>query len=310
MDWPEIAIVILNWNQAQETLQCLSSVRSLVYPSYRVLVIDNGSWDGSGKRIVQECPWIELIRNERNVGFAEGCNVGIRKILERPTPYLLFLNNDSRIDPSCLTYLVEAMGKDSGVGIFGAVNYLPEMPEVPSTCGHQFTWWNGRLKGLLPPKTLSSLLFEVQSISGSCFLVRREVFEKVGLFDPRFFIYYEETDLCLKAARAGFKVMVHRDAKVWHQGGHTFGRKTPAEYYLFTRNHALCLMRHCPKIFLPSAWVIYLVKVFFRYLLLIGRGRFQEASAVKTGLWDYGTGRFGEGRLATFSPKRFGAVDA
>ena len=309
MDWPEVAIVLLNWNQAEETLQCLSSVRSSVYPNYRVLLVDNGSRDGSCERILKECPCVEMVRSDRNVGFAQGCNIGIQKILEKSTPYLLFLNNDARIDSHCLTYLVEEIGRDPKRGILGAVNYDPKTPEVPWTCGHQFIWWSGRLEGLLPPKNQRPPVFDIQSVSGSCFLVRRELFETIGLFDSRFFIYYEETDLCLKAARAGFKVMVHRDAKVWHEGGHTFGRGSAVEYYLFTRNHALCLMRHCPKIFLPSAWVIYLLKVLFRYLLLIGKGRFREASAVLAGVWDCWVGRFGEGRLSAFSGKRPRASD-
>ena len=303
MNHPEITIVTLNWNQAEETLQCLSSATLLQYPNYRVLVVDNGSSDGSDRRIQKECPWVTLIRNDKNLGFAEGCNVGIRKALEAQTPYLLFLNNDAKMDSHCLTYLVEGIEKDSKRGIVGAINYLPEMPDVPWTCGHRFIWWRGALKRILPPQGLSSSVFEIQSVSGSCFLVRRELFEAIGLFDPRFFIYYEETDFCLRAAKAGFKVLVHRDARVWHKGSNTFGQRSAAEYYLFARNHALCLVRHCPGGLLPSALLLYFLKLCYQSLLLLATGRLKEVSAVWAGLLDFGMRRFGEGRLARFSSK-------
>lgn len=309
MSLPEVAIVILNWNQAEETVECLTSVKSLAYSNYRVVVVDNGSRDGSPVRILEQCPWVELIRNKRNVGFAEGCNTALRKLLESQTPYFLFLNNDAKIDSRCLTLLVDEMERKPEVGIVGAVNYSLTKPDLPWTCGHRFIWWSGTLERLLPPKEWKEPLFNIQSVSGSCFLVRRELFKKIGLFDERFFIYYEETDFCLKAKRAGFGVMVHREASVWHEGSHTFGRRSAVEYYLFTRNHALCLMRHCPKGFLPSASVIYGLKTFLRCLLLIGRGQFREASAVSAGVWDACVGRFGEGRLAAFSQKGIGASD-
>ncbi len=302
MKQPEAAIIILNWNQAEETLRCLEAVGKLSYPNHRVLVVDNGSRDESVRKIREAHPDLEVVANEKNLGFAAGCNRGIQKAMEHATPYFMFLNNDTRIDPECLTHLVSALEADSRRGIVGAVNYEWDAPECVLSVGQRFVWWRGALERLFLPPDRGERVFNVQSVSGSCFLVRRELFERVGLLDERFFIYYEETDFCLRALRAGYAVTVHRQARVRHRGANTFGSRTPAEYYLFTRNHTFCLLRHCPKVFLPNALLFHGLKLIYQCIRLVLRGEFREAKAIGGGLWDVWKGRFGEGRLSRYLP--------
>jgi GT2 family glycosyltransferase len=119
MLWPEVAIVILNWNNAPDTIACLESVAHLDYPNTRILVVDNGSTDGSADRIRQAHPSIPVLETGQNLGYAEGNNVGIAVALEQKAPYICILNNDIALRPDFLTQLVAEAEADTSIGIVG-----------------------------------------------------------------------------------------------------------------------------------------------------------------------------------------------
>ncbi|NQT22324.1 MAG: glycosyltransferase family 2 protein, partial [Candidatus Omnitrophica bacterium] len=123
MSEPRTSIVILNWNQKDDTAKCLKSLEKLLYKNYGIIVVDNGSKDGSPDFLKNNFSNITLIKNEENLGFAEGSNIGIRHALSVGTDYVLLLNNDLVVQEDFLGILVEAAEKDSKIGILGAVNY-------------------------------------------------------------------------------------------------------------------------------------------------------------------------------------------
>lgn len=152
-----------------------------------------------------------------------GCNRGAKAALENGSEVLLFLNNDARVSPSDLERLAETV--ESGrYGVAGGVNYQPSMPEKVFSAGQRFLWLICRIQRVssLPPSDAPQ---QVPIVIGSCFAIHRRVFEKIGFLDERFFIYYEEADLCLRAKEGGFGVAYHPQVKVLHEGGATFGQK-------------------------------------------------------------------------------------
>ncbi|MCM8782282.1 MAG: glycosyltransferase family 2 protein [Candidatus Omnitrophica bacterium] len=292
---PLVDIVILNLNQERDTIECIESLKNMHYKNYRILLIDNGSTDGSGVRVKERFKDIEFLRSEENLGFAWGCNLGIKYFLKDGlADYVLLLNNDTKVSEDLLDALLEVGEADKRIGIVGAVNFYYSHPERIHLAGHKFIWWLG-IQGVL--EKISSKSKEVQGVSGCCMLIKKEVIEKIGFLDERFFSYYEDTDFCLRAKRRGFKVVVARDAKVWHKITKMFGAKTPQTYYIYTRNQPLFMLKNCPIVFLPNYFMVYFLKVFIRIIYFYIVGKRDVAIKILNGFVDFFQCKFGKGRL-------------
>jgi GT2 family glycosyltransferase len=247
---PVVWVLVLNWNRPQDTVACVSSLRQLDYPAYRILVVDNGSTDDSVE-ILQRLPDIDLLLNERNLGFAAGNNRGIEYALEQGADFVLLLNNDTTVSPSLVSELLEVAETDSRIGIVGPVIYYADRPSEVWFAGMRFR--HGLYvvrRGLHLSAPLASME-EVDFVSGCGMLVRRETWERVGLFDPRFFMYYEDLDLCIRAKKAGYRIVCATQAQMWHAlSASTGGADSPKKQYyqvkstfLFTQKHTRGLQR-------------------------------------------------------------------
>ncbi len=126
---PRVCIVTLNWRGIEDTLGCLESLRQLAYPNFQVVVVDNGSGDDSVVRIADRYPEVDLVETGANLGFAGGCNVGIRRALERGADYLWLLNSDTWVDADALTAMVELAERDPALGAVGSVICDQAVPE-------------------------------------------------------------------------------------------------------------------------------------------------------------------------------------
>jgi GT2 family glycosyltransferase len=210
MSPPPVAVVVVNWNGLEDTQRCLDSLGRLDYPAIGVIVVDNGSTDGSAARLAA-IAGVELVRSDRNLGFAGGANLGIRRGLAAGAAYVWLLNNDTEVEPGTLSALVEEAEVDPRIGIVGGV--LPE-----AWGGGRINQWTGVVRPVTDPGERPDY------IAGTCMLVRREVFERIGLFDEAFFFYYEDADLCRRARAAGWQLAVAPDARVEHEGGASVNR--------------------------------------------------------------------------------------
>ena len=207
MTKPQVTAVVVNWNGFDDTRRCLEALQRLDYPKISVVLVDNGSTE----RIPTEFPGVELIRSDHNRGFAGGANLGIRRALEGSAAYIWLLNNDTEVAPETLSALVATAEADPRVGVVGGV--LPE-----AWGGGRIDPWTGVSKPSTGPRD------RLDYITGACMLVRRAVFEEVGLLDEAYFFYYEDADLCLRARAAGWRLAVAPDARVAHRGGASVNR--------------------------------------------------------------------------------------
>jgi hypothetical protein len=238
---PKIAVVILNWNGLKDTLECLNSFRTIVYPSYSILVIDNGSTGNDAEIIKEEFgDSVCLIKEEKNLGFAGGCNVGIRWALSTGANYVLLLNNDTVVDSNFLVELANVAQNDKQIGIVGPKVYQYEQPNRIATAGGKVNLWTGSTP-LIGAREIDAGKFdcirEVDFVSGCALLIKEETIRKIGLLDEKYFAYYEETDWCTKAKKACFKVVYVPKAKIWHKNPKT--RTSEFTMYLMTRNRFL-----------------------------------------------------------------------
>jgi GT2 family glycosyltransferase len=245
---PRIAVLVLNWNGRDDTLQCLASLSKLEYPNFEVIVVDNGSIDDSVQAIRQSFPSLLLIENGANLGYAEGNNAGMRVALERGADFILLLNNDTVVDPDLLKELAAAAALRPDAGVFGAKIYHYSERERVWYAGAR---WNRELlcfelvnSEAAYGDTLATLP-DTDYACGCALFVRREVLLQVGLLDPQFFLTYEETDLCYRARASGFSVVYVPRAIVWHKISASFGgNESPLVNYFMARNYLLWAERH------------------------------------------------------------------
>jgi GT2 family glycosyltransferase len=246
---PHVVVVILNWNGKQDTLECLESVRKIDYPDFEIVVIDNGSADDSVPAIKARFPGISVIETGENLGYAGGNNVGMRYAIQQGADYVLLLNNDTVVDRSLLVALTRAAKSTGGDAILAAQIYFHAEPEriwyagarvVPETA----TTYHEGYRSLASSASCPELV-ETGYASGCAFFIGTPLLSRVGLFDERFFLLYEETDLCSRARDLGVKSYVVPAAKVWHKVSASFGgMESPTYMYFHFRNRLLWAEKH------------------------------------------------------------------
>lgn len=245
---PEIFIVILNWNGKSDTLMCLNSLKSLQYYHYKIIVVDNGSTDGSVSEIETSFPYLFIIETGQNLGYAEGNNVGIRYAIEHDADYILLLNNDTTVAPDLLDQLVLDAIQNPDVGILGATLFYMDRPENIWFAGAK---WNERSLVFENPyqdqKQPDCVDTTTDYACGAALFFSADVAKAIGLLDPRFFLVFEESDWCFRAKRAGYSCKIVPNAHVWHKVGASFdGENSPLREYFDFRNRLLWAEKNLP----------------------------------------------------------------
>lgn len=240
MHSPKIEIVIVNWNGKNDTLECLNSVRSIEYPNFNVVLVDNGSSDGSVAAIRDSYPAMTIIETGNNLGFAGGNNIGIRKAIEQGADYVFLLNNDTTVDAKILYALLDASQSINDKGIVGAKIFYHADPNLIWYAGAR--WDSRRMEfehigfGQYDSEEFRATT-ETEYICGCALFSHVEIFNRIGLLDERFFLIFEETDFCYRAKRNGYRCFLAPDAKVWHKISVSFGgANSPLYKYFITRN--------------------------------------------------------------------------
>lgn len=248
VDSPLVAIVILNWNQKQLTLDCLDSLSRVDYPRFRTILVDNGSADGSVEAIRAGYPGVAIIENGENLGFSEANNIGMRRALADGADYVLLLNNDTVVDPGFLSELIEVAERDPSIGVVTPKIYYFDEPHRIWCAGAHINWRTGESSRLraeeMDDASSPADAKEVNFVSACAMCVKRSVLEEVGLIDPRFFIYYDEADWCARITSAGYRCVYVPDGKIWHKVSAAMGTASPATSYYMTRNGLLFLSKH------------------------------------------------------------------
>lgn len=293
---PLVGIVILNWNKPDDTTACLESLDKLSYPSYEVVVVDNGSTDGSPALLRSRFPGLDLVENGANLGFAGGNNVGISHLLSRDVRYVMLLNDDTVVHPGLLSTLVEVAEARSDVGVVGPKIYYHQPGDVVWSAG-------GAIDKFGEPHHIgidavdaaeSEAPREVDYVTGCAILVKREVIEKVGVLDERFFIYFEESEWCSRARRAGFRVVYVPRAIMWHKIQANERHYSRRYLYLMARNRLLYL-----RCIGASPWLILLaavdmVRTSLSWLVKPEHREMRRFAAMQPrGICDFLIGRFG-----------------
>jgi GT2 family glycosyltransferase len=243
---PSVCIITLNWNRCRDTLAFLESCRQLTYLRHTLVVVDNASSDGSVAAIAAQFPQVTQLVNPQNLGFAAGMNVGLRYTLAQGADYLFVANNDTLPAPDMLTQLL-ATARTHAADIVSPAIYYADSPQRPWSLGG---WRNPLTLEVAKARALrrangAPTPFAVDFVPACGLLIRRECLERVGLFDERFFMYYEDMDFCLRVRRAGCRIMVAPGARMWHKVAvSSGGSDSPGERYHMARASVQFFRKH------------------------------------------------------------------
>jgi len=298
IDFPKVGIILLNWNGEEDTVNCLSSLKYIDYPNYEIVLVDNGSQDGSPDRIKAKFPEITLIKNKENLGFAEGNNVGIRRLLQDKTDYFLLLNNDTVVDKNFLREMVSAFDRDPKIGMAGPKIYYMHDRDRIWYAGGDFRKISGRtyhIGQMQKDKGQFDEFKEVGFITGCALLVKREVVDKIGLLDKDYFNNYEDVDWSARAKAAGYKLMYVPTSVIWHKFAASMGgRFSPFYIYYRIRNNLLYVKKNNGStVELLFHLILSPVKMFGFCILTLN---FKGIISTFYGLLDFIIGRYGKGR--------------
>ena len=255
MYFSSIWVVVLNWNQGGLTNSCLNSLLQVLPSTVHVLVVDNSSTDDSVSQIRAAYPAVTLVETGENLGYAGGNNVGIRYALEHGAESVCILNNDIIVEPGFLGPLLAALRNDPAIGVVTPLIAGLDTPEIVWALGSSVNWSTAAVTRLHTGEKVSEWRGQpplaVDVASGAAMLVKREVFDQVGLMDEDFFLYYEETDWCLQVQRAGYKIMAVPESVVFHKVSAALGETSPVIDYYMLRNHLRFVSRHWSG---PARW--------------------------------------------------------
>jgi len=267
-----ISVVIPNYNGRHYLEMCLSSLFSQTYDDFEVILVDNGSWDGSSEYVEEKFPRVRIVRNEENLGFAGGVNSGIRQARGEK---ILTLNNDTKADKEFIKSLAVAMDSDAEVGM----------------CASKMLFCDGRINsagicisrsGAAWDRGMAELdegqYDEVEEVFGPCAgaaLYRREMLEEIGLFDEDFFAYMEDVDLAFRGQLAGWKCLYVPSARVYHVHSGTAGFRSDFSVYYGNRNVVWYAVKDFPTRLLISSlpWIVGRNLLVIPYYALFGHGR-------------------------------------
>ncbi len=295
---PRVLVFFIHYKNLDDTLETLESAGKLDYPDFTITVLDNGSTPTSVAALKQSPVKFNLIASKKNLGFAGGFNFGVQSSLG-DYDYIFFINNDVKLEPDCLRFLVETAEADEKVGLLSPrINYYFDQDRI---------WYNGGLVKMLQTKGVHQDLDKKESelaeaarpretgfAAGCAVLIKKKVLEKIGWWSEDYFLYHEDVDFSLRAKKAGFLVLLEPRAKIYHKISRATEPGSSKYIYYHVRNGLVVAWKmgnNWQRIALIIFSVLRLLKQLPKFLI---PGKARWARAIIKGTVDFYLGRRGE----------------
>lgn len=290
---PKVAVVILNWNGADYLQRFLPSVLASSYSNLEVIVGDNASTDESVSVLRQHFPEVRLIRNEGNLGYAEGYNKVLAQV---EASYYVLLNSDVEVPPNWIGPIIDLMEKDERIAAC--------QPKVKASRQRHLFEYAGAAGGLIDRFGFlfcrGRIFDEIEEdrgqyndtravfwASGAALFVRKACFDRAGGLDTDLFAHMEEVDLCWRLQRLGYRIMVCPESEIYHVGGGTLAAANPFKTYLNFRNNLIVLHQNLPS---ASAFPVIFARLWLdlaAWFLFLFRGKPRHSAAINKAHWHY-----------------------
>lgn len=294
MNAPSVLISVLNWNNAEKTIECINSLRnelSLCTAKVELCVIDNGSKKDEYSELYQNTKnsFINLIRLEENRGYTGGHNISIRRAIEVGFKYIWLLNNDATVDKGCLNTLLSEIEDDDLCGaVSPVINPESGNKSIAAWGGlHEWTtretrWFDTEFQSIEAHTRQPNEIF----VAGTAIFLRTAALKEVGELDDRLFAYYDDSDMGVRLAKAGWRSKVVFNASIKH-GWRDIDNLPPYFFYLMYRNEMIFWWTHLPIKFKGFVWIKLIDQALYNAARLERRGLEVQANAALIGVWDF-----------------------
>ncbi len=267
MSQPKVIVLILSYNGKELLEESVSSYLANDYPNFEVVVIDNGSNDGTSEYVKKEFPEVTLLRIDNNRGYSGGFNYGLKYAFDKKeADYVLITNNDVKADKKVITELVKVARKDDKIGFVTGKVYYYDKPNILQTVGKYsdpVTWKGGKIGNKVEDKGQFEHIKERDFCDDIFWLVNSELYYKTGGYDTNFFLQAEDYDWQARAKQLEYKIMYTPHAKIWHKDSYTIGSRSALKAYYDARNPMLVILKHkSADFFRKYFWVHFLKHVF------------------------------------------------
>lgn len=280
---PKVVVIILNYKVKDLTLKAIISVKGSTYKNLEIIVVDNNSHDGLANTLSNRQD-LTFIQNDENLGYCGGNNVGLTQALKDGADWVFILNPDAQVDKDAIKNLVEVAQREN-IGIAGPKVLFADRKTI-WYAGGVFDTGNvlGTHRGVDEKDNGQyDVMTQTDFVTGAAIFIRKDVLEKVGLFDTRYFLYYEDSDFCFRAKKAGFKIMFVPEAVVYHLNAQSTKLGSPLQDYYITRNRMIFAAK-----FLTFRARVALFREGLRNL---------GSPARRLAFFDFLVGRFGKGGI-------------
>lgn len=284
-----IVAIVPNWNLKAELAECLDSLYQVSYFPLRVIVVDNGSTDGSTEFVATKYPWVYLITLSENRGYAAALNAGIAQAMKWEASYVLALNNDTVVTTEALTRLAEVLNSDNTIGIAAPKVLYFHQPKRIFSLGDRIYRWMPVPIGFgykWPDHPIFSRVLEFDYVTGCAMMIRSSVLQEVGLFDESFFVYYEDADFCRRVRERGHRIVCVGDAIIYHKASRSSNKNPLHIQRIRARNRVRFYRRyrHGPHPWLTFATLAFVALHRSIFNLLGGKGYLVKPYL--QGLWE------------------------
>ncbi|MGG4000400.1 glycosyltransferase family 2 protein [Anoxybacillus kestanbolensis] len=278
---PKVAIIIVNYNGYEDTIECLNSLSKISYPNFEVIVVDNHSSDKRILEIKNIFPEVHLVSLKENKGFAGANNEGIRYCLAnlKNVKYFLLLNNDTEVDKNFLFPLVDNMEKKTEIGACSPLIFYFNSRDSLWFGGGAINWLYGKPYHLTKLQKGFNVDVENEFLTGCALLLSEKVISNVGFMEESYFLYFEDVAYCLDIKAKGFKLAVVEESKIWHKVSSTTGYRSALSNYYGTRNNLFFMKSYTNKTNFLYFFILFTIKNLIKitYYLLKGNGKIPKA---------------------------------
>ena len=293
-----IAIILVNWNAFDLTVQCIKSVTTTGFPSANIFLVDNASKDNSGPKLRERFMDVNFIQNQENLGFTGGNNIAIDKALEMGFEYVMLLNNDTEVTEGFIEPLLKAIeGNDEVAAVQPLILELNRKELIWNAGGDTdrfFGLSKTRFESQELDKVRSSLKSSTDWITGCCILVRSSIIHEIGMLDNKFFAYHEDVDWSIRMRKAGYELRVVPESIIFHLSMASLrsdikqkeGFLSPFMHYLHVRNHLFLIRKHLDYFNPVGVWGYQFIKLFGYSAYFLFRGRFTKFRYAMRGFKD------------------------
>lgn len=300
---PKVLVLILTYNQKEQTLECLACLKASSYSNYKIVVVDNGSCDNSSEEIKRLHPEVRLILLEDNTGCSGGRATGGEYFLNNSDAEFLFLlDNDAIVNHDTLEELIKVISQDRSLAAVGAHVYYYKQPQRFWYAGGSKINW---IKGIFYDSGQKEIdhgqynkIRDVDTIIGCASLFRKDAMKKVGNFDKHYFYGNEESDLSIRMKKAGFRIVTAPKAKIFHNPSSCLGLESANYYYYRTRSRLRFMWENAPRFSLPIFFLYFIYDFTYNVLLtLYLSGKYKQMQAALLGVFDFFRGVTGKKAL-------------